>query len=110
MATDKDRAAAHLPDCDGVWPCSCVTRVPDVEPTEAMLEAADQPPVNAKIDDHVPLTSVGIVCVCGKAIASMEGVARSCKCGRIWIINVMQVGGPLEADAGTYTIPGSYPG
>ncbi len=31
----------HLPDCDGVWPCSCITRVQGVEPTQAMLDTPD---------------------------------------------------------------------
>lgn len=37
MSTEPTNAApAHLPDCDGEWPCSCVTRVEGIVPTPAM--------------------------------------------------------------------------
>lgn len=46
------------------------------------------------MDDRPPLDSVGIVCVCGKALATIEGAARTCECGRIWLVTTMQIGGP----------------
>jgi hypothetical protein len=48
----------------------------------------------ATLDTRPPLSSVGLVCVCGKAVASIEGVARTCDCGRIWVISAMQIGCP----------------
>lgn len=48
----------------------------------------------AVVDDRKPLDSVGLVCICGKAVASIEGVARACECGRIWVISAMLIGGP----------------
>lgn len=49
--------------------------------------------VSAKVDQHAPLSSVGLVCLCGKAWASIEGVARTCACGRTWIVTAMLIGG-----------------
>lgn len=40
----------------------------------------------SKPDDHQPLSSVDLVCMGGKGIASsIEGVVKVCICGRIWI-------------------------
>jgi hypothetical protein len=47
-----------------------------------------------RLDDRPPLASVGIVCVCGKAIATIEGAAKLCECGRVWIVSAMQIRGP----------------
>lgn len=44
------------------------------------------------IDDHRRLESVGMVCLCGKPLATFEGVAKACACGRIWVISAMQIG------------------
>lgn len=46
-----------------------------------------------KLEQRKPLDSVGIVCLCGKALATMEGVARACECGRLWLVTVMLLGG-----------------
>jgi hypothetical protein len=44
------------------------------------------------VPDRKPLDSVGLVCLCGKPVASLEGVARVCSCGRIWVITAMLIG------------------
>jgi hypothetical protein len=49
---------------------------------------------SVRLDDHKPLLSVGLVCTCGRALASMELAARACACGRVWLISVSQIGGP----------------
>ena len=51
------------------------------------------PTTSAVVDAHAPLASVGLVCVCGKALASMENVARTCECGRVWLISVSLLAG-----------------
>lgn len=51
------------------------------------------PPL-VRLDDHKPLPSVGLVCTCSKAVASIEGVARRCECGRIWLVTASLIGGP----------------
>jgi hypothetical protein len=50
--------------------------------------------VTITVDDRRPLDSVGLVCPCGRALASIEGVAVACQCGRVWLISAMQIGGP----------------
>ena len=48
------------------------------------------------IDNHERLSSIGLVCICGKAIATIEGVARRCECGRLWIITAMLIEDKVE--------------
>ena len=43
----------------------------------------------AYLDYRPKLDSVGLVCICGKSLVSMEGVARKCECGRVWIVTAM---------------------
>lgn len=47
---------------------------------------------SARLEDRKPLPSVGLVCICGKAVATIEGVARKCECGRLWLVTVMLLG------------------
>ena len=41
-------------------------------------------------------SSVGCVCPCGRALASLDGVARMCECGRVWLITAMLLSGLHE--------------
>lgn len=43
-------------------------------------------------DTRKPLASIGLVCLCGNPIASIEGAAHTCFCGRIWIITATLIG------------------
>lgn len=49
--------------------------------------------MSATVDDRKPLSSVGLVCICGKAVATIEGVPVKCECGRLWLVTVMLLGG-----------------
>lgn len=37
------------------------------------------------------LNSVGLVCSCGRAIATIEGVVKKCECGAVWLITAMRL-------------------
>jgi hypothetical protein len=82
--TGQDRSAAypHATVCSGCHACQ-PERFPNTAATATVM-----------LDARPPLDSVGIVCVCGKALASIEGAARTCVCGRIWLVTAMQIGGP----------------
>lgn len=60
------------------------------EPASPDLKAASS---RVTLDQRTPLSSVGLICLCGKAWSSMEGVARKCRCGRTWIVTAMLLGG-----------------
>lgn len=38
-----------------------------------------------------PLPSVGLICICGKPVATIEGHARACECGRVWLVSAMLI-------------------
>lgn len=50
------------------------------------------PLTTVTLSDRKPLGSVGLVCLCGKPVASLEAVARACSCGRVWVITATLIG------------------
>jgi thioester reductase-like protein len=52
---------------------------------------------NLKLEQREPLNSVGLVCTCGKALATIEGAARTCECGRTWLVTAMLLGEAAHA-------------
>jgi len=44
---------------------------------------------HVRLEQRTPLPSVGLVCICGKAVAMTEGVCGRCTCGRVWLVSAM---------------------
>lgn len=83
-STTAARPCGTCPDCGGQLyeglTHGCTT---SVRPGTFRVAVAEEQP-----------TSVGLVCVCGEAVATLPGTTASCGCGRVWVVSALRIAGP----------------